>query len=214
MLGRLDLAQYENGCKVLTNWWPKVTGGRRRRPGSVYLSTPANAVRVESFVFSETQVYVVVFCSDNNVLFYDQDTGALIYTLAITGITLDATVIPQLSITQKADVMFCAHENFPTLMIRRTAAAVFAQETYQFEVPAGGHSQSRAAPFVKYADIDTTVAVDDWVKGNPAIATSSPPAFETRHVGRIIRYRGKQMYVVSLIGGPLEPLATCNVTIL
>ena len=214
MLGRLDLAQYENGCKQLTNWWPKVTGGMRRRPGSVYLNSPANGVRVESFVFSETQVYVVVFCSDNNVLFYNQDTGALITTVAVTGITLGATVIKELSITQAADVMFCAHANFPALMLRRTAASTFVQETYDFEVPSGADALVRAAPFVKYAAIDTTVAVNAHIGGTPGIATSSPAAFETRHIGRRIRYRGKQMYVTSLIGGPLEPLPTCNVSIL
>ena len=106
MLGRLDLAQYENGCKVLNNWWPKVTGGMRRRPGSVYLNTPASAVRLESFIFSESQVYLTVFCSDNVVRFYDEDTGALITSLTITGISIDAITIPQLSITQTGDVMF------------------------------------------------------------------------------------------------------------
>jgi hypothetical protein len=212
MLGRLDLAQYENGCKQLENWWPKVTGGMRRRPGSVYLNTPANAIRLESFVFSETQVYLVVFCSDNNVLFYDNDTGALIYTLAITTITLDATVISELSIAQLADVMFCAHENFPTLMIRRTSASVFAQEAYDFEVPIGGHADSRAAPFVKYAEVGTTISVNDWIKGNAAVVTASEALFEDRHVGYRIRYRGKQMLVNSL--GGAAPAATCNVTIL
>jgi hypothetical protein len=158
------------------------------------------------------------------VLFYDQDTGALIYTLGITGISLNARVIPQLSITQTGDVMFCAHENFPTLMIRRTGASTFAQETYAFEAPAGAYDNGVGAsastcPFIKFADAEVTLAVDNHIAISStttgfAIATTNPPAFETRHVGRRIRYRGKQMYVRSLIGGPLEPVATADVTIL
>ena len=46
MLGRLDLAQYENGCKDLDNWWPKVTGGMRRRPGSEFLKIVEDAHRI------------------------------------------------------------------------------------------------------------------------------------------------------------------------
>ena len=65
MLGRVDLAQYENGCKVLTNWWPKVTGGMRRRPGSFYLNTSSDATRIESFIFSETQTYLIAFTADD-----------------------------------------------------------------------------------------------------------------------------------------------------
>jgi len=212
MLGRVDLAQYENGCLQLTNWWPKITGGMRRRPGSLYLSTPANAIRLESFIFSETQVYLVVFCSDNTVKFYDKTTGALIQDLTITSITLNTTIINELSISQVADVMFCAHETFPTLMLRRTSATVFVQEAFDFEVPIGGHADSRTAPFVKYEGVDITIAVDDYIKGNAAIVTASEAIFTDRHVGFRIRYRGKQMLVNSLNGG--APALTCNVTIL
>lgn len=214
MLGRLDLAQYENGCKQLTNWWPKVTGGMRRRPGSVYLATPANAVRLESFVFSETQIYLVVFCSDNTVKFYNEDTGALIQSLTITGITLDATIIPQLSITQSADVMFCAHENFIPLMIRRTSATTFAQEAYAFESlnPADAGAYPIACPFIKYEDSDVTISVSGHLEGASVTVTASEAVFADRHVNRAIRYRGKQL-LVTAVGTPGGTSTTCTATI-
>ena len=213
MLGRIDLAQYENGCRQHENWWPKITGGGRRRPGSIYLNTPANAIRIESFIFSESQVYLVVFCDDDNVLFYNNETGALIYTLAITGITLSETIINQLSITQTGDVMFCAHETFPTLMIRRTSASVFAQETFAFEGAGLLNAYPQAVPFIKFEALDTTISVSGFLEGASVTVTANVPVFTDRHTGYAIRYRGKQLKVTA-VPGPLQPQATCTATII
>jgi len=83
MLGRIDLAQYENGCRQLTNWWPKITGGMRRRPGPIFLAENQFAIRIEAFLFSETQTYLFAFCwsgvdsADNQIVIYDEETGAM-----------------------------------------------------------------------------------------------------------------------------------------
>lgn len=202
MLGRLDLAQYENGCRILTNWWPKVTGGMRRRPGSVYLNSPPTGVRVESFIFSETQVYIIVFCSDNTVKVYNHDTGAQIANLIITGITLSETVINELSITQTADVMFCAHETFPTLMIRRTGASTFVQEAFEFEGVGVGNNYPKKMPFIKYEAGASTIRVNGYADGANVTVTANTAVFTARHVGTAIRYRGKQIMINSVTSPP------------
>jgi len=212
MLGRLDLAQYENGCKQLDNWWPKVTGGMRRRPGSVYLNTPTNAVRLESFVFSESQTYVVVFCSDDTVRFYNFDTGAEIDNISLS-VTTDETVIKEMSITQTADVMFCAHINFPPIMLRRTGASTFVEEVFAFESKyiSDAGSYPLAMPFVKYEDSEVTMAVDGFLDGTSVTVTASAAVFTDRHDGRALRYRGKQMLVTAV---PVsQPALTCTATI-
>jgi len=204
MLGRLDLAQYENGCKLLTNWWPKVTGGMRRRPGSLYLGENAASVRIEAFVFSETQTYLFSFdAAPNQVTVYDNETGALIDTVPIVGLPAwNATIIKKLSITQTADVMFCAHTLFPTLMIRRTSATTFVQEEYMFEGEGLANDYPKAMPFVKFEALANTIEVDGIDEGDVVTVTSNEAIFTTRHINRAIRYRGHQILITAVAGPP------------
>ncbi len=212
MLGRIDLAQYENGCLQLENWWPKVTGGMRRRPGSVYLNEPAvNAIRIEAFVFNETQTYIFVFCDDDNLRVYDPDTGSLTATVSYSLVSPSALEIRQWSITHTGDVMFLAHEDMLTITITRTSATTFVAAFFVFENPYGTHADVRAAPYVKFADGDVTLAVAGYQEGASVTATASTAYFDSFHVGEIIRYRSKQMKVTA-VGG--SPSATCTVTIL
>lgn len=203
MLGRLDLAQYENGCKLLLNWWPQVTGGMRRRPGSIFLAENANAIRIEAFLFSETQTYLFSFdVSPNEINVFDEVTGTLIDTVGITGVTWNEAVIKTLSITQTADVMFLAHELFPTIMIRRTSATTFVQEEYDFEGTGLSNAYPKAMPFVKFEALANTIQVDGKDKGDVVTVTSNEAIFEARHVDRAIRYRGKQIFITAVAGPP------------
>ena len=212
MLGRLDLAQYENGCKQLENWWPKITGGMRRRPGSTYLNSRADSYRIEKFVFSETQVYLFVFHA-TGIGIYNPDTGALIQDKTIS-VAWSETIIKELSVTQTADVMFLAHPSWTPQLIRRTGASTFVVEQFGFEsknpVDAGAYPLSM--PFIKYADTEVTISINGYKEGANVTVTASAAVFEDRHVARAIRYRGKQLYVTSLTGP--APVATCNATIL
>ena len=219
MLGRLDLAQYENGCKQLDNWWPKVTGGMRRRPGSFYLATHEFAIRIESFIFSETQTYLFVFCqnpldsADDEINIYDEETGALVDTVSITVIAWSETIIKELSITQTADVMFCAHPSFTPLMIRRTSATTFVQEAYDFEGVAPNNAYPKTMPFVKYADVGIEISVNGFLDGTSVTVTASSNVFRSRHIQRAIRYRGKQIFITSIAPGG-EPVISADGTIL
>lgn len=210
MLGRLDLAQYETGCKQLENWWPKATGGVRRRPGSIYLNTVVNAVRVESFIFNETQTYAVVFASDSKIYIYDNTVGTLLQTLTVTT-TWSAQIAKDLHVTQRGDVMFLAHELWLMKKITRTSATTFTLTNWQWEGVAPNNAYPKKMPFIKYADADITIEVDNYLVNGAATVTASDPVFEAYHVGTAIRYRGKQM-LVGVVTGPY-PATTCTVTI-
>ncbi|MDR0882570.1 MAG: hypothetical protein LBP55_08505 [Candidatus Adiutrix sp.] len=59
---RTDLARYEAGCRVLTNFLPLVQGPAQRRGGSRFLARLANddqPVVLISFAFSETTAYLL-----------------------------------------------------------------------------------------------------------------------------------------------------------
>ena len=197
MLGRVDLAQYENGCKQLTNWWPKVTGGMRRRPGSVFLdhATEANSndyARLESFIFSETQAYLVTF-TNLEVVIRDLD-GNEIETLAHT---YDNDAVRELSITQLGDVMFVAHESEIMHELRRTSATTFTWTDFEFEGTGEDNEYPKKMPFVKYADQFVTISPNGYLKGGVISLTASAAVFNVGMVGRAVRYRGKQMKVLA-----------------
>lgn len=216
MRGRVDLAQYENGCLQLTNWWPKITGGMRRRPGSMYLNTRSGAVRIEAFIFSETQEYLFCFWTGVNegIDIYNPDTGALIQSLPITGITWTDESIKEMSITHTGDVMILVHQSFLPTIIRRTSATTFAQEAFVFESvnPVDAGAYPKTMPFIKYADSDITISVNAYKEGDSCTVTASEPVFTDRHLNRAIRYRGKQLYVTA-VPGPVQPQSTCTATI-
>ena len=194
MLGRVDLSQYENGCKQLENWWPKVTGGMRRRPGSLYLNTLADAVRIESFIFSETQTYVVAFTPPDNVTVWNPDTGALVADLT-TGFSLTEPIINEMSVTQAGDVMFLAHGDWIMQKLVREGSATFQFYNFEWEGTGPDQEYPKKMPFVKFASGGSEIHVSNYRVGHTATVTCSEEVFTDRHLGRAIRYRGKQLVV-------------------
>jgi len=200
MLGRADLATYENGCKQLENWWPKVTGGVRRRPGSLYMNILFDALRIESFIFSESQAYVVSFHyigvgEFNYIQFYDHETGDVVTQIQFLEATPD--IIKQMSITQQGDVMFLAHRSIRTKVLRRTGASSFVITDFEFDGEAETNAYPKKMPFVKFADGEVTITPNAWAKGATVTVTASASVFNSDMVGRAIRYRGKQILVTN-----------------
>ena len=64
LLGRVDIAKYNNALKTMTNATSLPHGGATRRMGSNYIAgvkTDANKVRLIPFSFSITQNYILEF---------------------------------------------------------------------------------------------------------------------------------------------------------
>lgn len=205
MLGRVDLAQYENGCKQLENWWPHVTGGMRRRPGSRILNSDLShadkIVRIEPFIFNEDQTYLVAFTADPA----SSGDGLRVYTPDGTqvafagGIGWSEQTILECSVTQKGDVMFIAHESRATIKLIRTGASSFTVGTFDFEGQPPSNAYPKYMPFVKFEDPEVTISVNGYAKNSTVTVTASAAVFNSRHVSRAIRYRGKQIYVTQLV---------------
>lgn len=202
MFGRLDLIQYKNGAGVLSNWWPKITGGLRRRPGSLYLATVPEDSRLEGFIFNETQIYTFAF-ADTVVRIYNPVTGALVDTL--TDAPWGADEIDEMTIEQQGDTMFVAHENWRTVKILRTSATTFTLNEYTFETSPSDNTYPHHKPFIKFASPEVTLT-PDGVTGTVALVASAD-VFDAAQIGDIIRYRGKQM-VLSSVSSPTNAQAS------
>jgi len=206
MLGRVDLAQYENGCKQLTNWWPKVTGGMRRRPGSLWLATigvvASGEGRLESFVFSETQAYIVIFATGKWWV-YDLDGAGI----ANGDTDYSVSEVDELSITQKGDVMLVAHPSGKTKKLTRTGFSSFTFTDFEFEGTGPTNAYPKFMPFAKFSQQEVTIQPNAYAKNANVVVTASEDSFDADLIGRAIRYRSKQI-MVTAVNSPTELAGT------
>lgn len=88
--GRVDLSQYNNGCRTLQNFTIQPHGGVSRRTGSEYVAevdNSSNATRLIPFEFSTTQAYVLEL--GNQTMRFFKDQGLITSTQELTNGTFD-----------------------------------------------------------------------------------------------------------------------------
>ena len=61
LLGRVDLARYDNGCKTLENMLVHPQGGASKRPGLEMVAELPGEAHLVPFVFNNEQSYVLAF---------------------------------------------------------------------------------------------------------------------------------------------------------
>ena len=123
MLGRIDIAQYYNGCSTVLNMLAIPQGGLKKRPGQEYLSTTYGDGRLENFSFSTEQNYLLAFTDLKMEIFKD---GVL--QTDINGSGNDYLVIPytlaqikDFDYIQSADTIIITHPDVAPQIIVRTS---------------------------------------------------------------------------------------------
>ena len=124
MLGRVDIARYQNGAELMENCWPLVHGGAKRRDGTLFCAAakyPDKKARLIPYVFNKTQAYIVEF-GDLYVRFFFAD-GTQIESSP--GVPLELVspyteaMVGELDYVQGADTMFVFHPDVPVYRLRR-----------------------------------------------------------------------------------------------
>lgn len=130
--GRVDVAKYENGCRVMENFLPTVQGPAVRRAGTRYVAevkTSANRTWLARFEFSTTQAYVLEF--GNQYIRFYTNHGVLLnvgvpYEIATPYTTADLTDATdgtfRLSMAQSGDIIYIAHPSYPLQKLSRLGA--------------------------------------------------------------------------------------------
>lgn len=129
---RTDVAQYANGARKLLNVIPLVEGGVRKRPGTLYRSTIAGALRLIPFVSTSSNAYLLILKAEQ-ILVYNPKTNAVIATLATP---YSAYAVPNLHYVHTRYVMYFTHQDYPVQMLECSEDfATWAFHEMSFDIP-------------------------------------------------------------------------------
>lgn len=187
LLGRTDLAAYDNGALELKNMFISPIGGVQRRSGLRYIDTIASSVRLISFTFNTEQVYLCVV-GDKFIRIYKNET--LLQTLVTPWVEAD---IPQLRWTQSADTLLLTHPDYEPKMITRQSNENFVLSGWNFEINDAGR---KFCPYEKY---DTTgIKMSAQSNGVNIVLTATASFFQSYHIGQHIKVAGGEFVVTAV----------------
>jgi hypothetical protein len=196
LTSRTDTQVYTNAAEQVRNFFIRSEGGLKKRTGTKrwanFGSNPAHStdlrqsVRIEPFVFSDDEQYIIAFSNERIEIFQiSPTTGDVSSIQTITGQswlvnTTAAPYLEEITFAQQGDVMFIAHQTFMIRLLTRTSLTTFAVSTFAF-------AQSRDAneiyqPYFTFQDLGVTIS-SSATTGTGATLTSSADYFTSDHVG-------------------------------
>lgn len=113
MSGRVDIAKYGNGCELIENGIPQISGVLTKRPGTRFVldvTQSTNRQRLLSFEFSTTQAFALLF-GHNRIRFF-ADGGVVESSPGVPYEIVSpyaASELAQLNFAQSADVVYLVH---------------------------------------------------------------------------------------------------------
>lgn len=135
--------------------------------------------RLEPFVFSDDEKYLIIF-RHYRIYFYriNNDTGEAERVTELAAAWLlnekGTEYVPELTLASKGDVIFIAHTEFPTKLLRRTSLTTFEIVDYAFDQDRLGHKIYQPYFAFQSAGITITTSGSNPHQGNVTLTTSSP----------------------------------------
>ncbi len=190
IVSRVDVIAYEQGLKKARNVLTLNQGGIERRPGTVYRATAPGDGRIEPFIFSDDQEYIILFT--NTVITIYSSNGTLLQTITSTGIA--TAELMELTITQQGDTMIICHKNFVPRILQRTGATTFTLAVFQFDVSVNGEKTYQ--PYFKFANDSITLDINQTAKGQTGVTlTTSADYWTSAYVNTRVRYHGAEIFI-------------------
>lgn len=176
MIGRTDIARYQNGAELMENCWPLLHGGAKRRDGTLFCAATkfaAKRSRLIPYVFNRSQAYMIEFGDLYIRVYYADGT--------YTGVELVSpyteAMISSIDYVQGADTMFVFNALVPIYRLRRISNTEWTLVAAPFVT----------RPFdevgIKFA---TGLTLSLATVGTGRTATSAVAAFQASDVGREI----------------------------
>ena len=206
LTSRTDVSVYTHAAARVRNFFIKSEGGVEKRSGTrnwytfnnTYSSSATGLqVRIEPFIFSDDERYIVAFSAGEIDIFILNPSNNYEPT-HIQNITqdVDAVALPwsqseiiELSFAQQADVMFLCHKLYPIQKLVRTGLTSFQVEQFEFEQSTDGNLIYQ--PYFNFQGNGVTISASA-TSGTGVTLTTSANYFTADHVGIILRIGGTE----------------------
>ena len=171
-------------------------------------------VRIEPFIFSDDERYIVafsagqieVFLLDPTNNFNPKKVSTITQDSAGTNLPFTQTKVIELQFAQQADVMFITHQLYPILKLVRTGLETFVVNPFEFEVSTDGNSIQQ--PYFSFQGTGVTLE-SNQTTGNGATLTTSASYFVSDHVGTKLKMHSATLTITAVANGTS---ATANIS--
>ena len=144
---RTDSPIYAQAAESVKNFFVRAEGGVIKRPGTqrlynftnTYDSSVAQQIRIEPFIFSDDEKYIVAISAGKLDIFRIATDGAVTHATSVTqdtdsnSLPFTNTNINQITFAQSGDFMFLAHRGFLCRMLVRTGLTSFEVRVFDFD---------------------------------------------------------------------------------
>ena len=198
LTSRTDTKVYTNAAEQVRNFFIRSEGGLKKRTGTKRIanfgSNPAftalaslrQSVRIEPFIFSDDEKYIIAFSNTRIEIFQISPTDGSVSSIqSLTSQswlvnTTSAPYLEEITFAQQGDLMFICHNTFPTRILERTSLTSFTISTFAFDESRDGNDIFQ--PYFSFQSLGTTISVNN-TSGSGRTATTSADYFVSDHVG-------------------------------
>ena len=185
LTSRTDSQVYQNAAEKVTNFFIRSEGGVIKRPGSKFIhkfsdtydSSLTQQIRIEPFVFSDDEKYIIALRNGNiDAFFINPTTGAISLSATVAFSEITSARIPQITFAQSGDFMFFCHSDFFPVILKRTALDTFVREQFVFDTSLDGNKTFQ--PYYNFQATGVTIT-PSHTSGTGRTFTTSSAYFDT-----------------------------------
>lgn len=189
LTSRTDSKVYQNAAESVKNFFIRSEGGVVKRAGmkhiytfsDTYDSTLTQQIRIEPFVFSDDEKYIIAFRDGNaDVFFVDPSTGAVSYSTTVAMSKITNARLHQFTFSQQGDFMFICHSDFWPELLYRTGLETFARADFEFDE--SRDTNRRYQPYYNFQGAGITIT-PSATSGTGITLTTSANYFDSGMVG-------------------------------
>lgn len=212
---RTDSQVYNRAAQTLRNFFIRSEGGLEKRAGTriwaeaesaVTYSSSATGmqVRLEPFVFSDDEQYIIAFSGARCDIYRLLTNGTVSHVQGLTADSASAALpwtqakLGELTFAQAGDVMFICHTTFMIRKLVRTGLTTFKVDTFEFEQSSDDNLTFQ--PYHSFQDVGVTVA-SSATTGSSVTLTASSSYFESDHVGTTLRIGNTDVEITGYTSG-------------
>lgn len=194
LTSRTESPVYKQAAESVKNLTIRAEGGVINRAGMkrrynfthTYDSSLLQQVRIEPFVFSDDEKYIIAFSSAKIECFRIMPDTTLSLVSTVTtdvdgnAVPITNTNINQFTFSQRGDFMFLAHTSFLCRTLVRTSLTAFEMRTFEFAQSLDGNNIYQ--PYYNFQPSGVTLSASA-TSGTGVTLTASANYFTSNHVG-------------------------------